>query len=395
MKSFSFKILYISLFMPSLLFLLTLPALENSIRKSLTQTIHRQLIQSHTEILEGKANLYNEINTNVTKSLGKSMAVRLGTQAHVRVRDASGNILYPFYDRLLSSMQEEKQPSLAPGPLFDNRGFLKKEPGGLEDLLQKYSHFLEGVRVEVRVAIPVTSWLGSVTLLFYILLTVFTLFLYYQRSRRLEEKNIQKITSEFQHRLEREKEDYSQELDARLAMAHNRLNEIKNQEEEWLREVERLEKEKSGLEEELLESMEQSEEQQEKLHLLEEEVAKKTDQQAKADAKEQSSLGERFTKLYPNLEIDQTAIKGVIHLRDNKSKLQAEEMLKRLNDSDPNLKVRRKIAGVAGCDALELGFGAKGRIYYLPLAGKHCRVLRVGTKTTQNKDLAALEGLSA
>jgi len=394
MKSFSFKILYISLFMPSLLFLFTLPILKNSIRHTLTQTIHGQLIQDHTEILAGQASLYNEINTNVTRVLEQSLAIRLGVQAHARVRDAAGNILYPFFDHLLSSLQKG-QPPPSSAPLFDSRGILKKSPDDQEDLLQNYSTFIAGLQVEVSVDVPITSWLGCLVLLFYILLTVFTLYLYYQRSRRLEEQNIQELNAEFQHRLEKEKADYAQQLDARLAEAHNRLDEIKNQEEEWLREVERLEKEKAALEEELLETMEQSEEQQEKLQHLEEEAARKADQQARADAKAQSSLTERFAKLYPNLEIDQAAIKGIIHLRDHKNELLAEEMLKRLNDNDPNLKVRRKIAGLADCEALELGFGAKGRIYYLPLPGKQCRVLRVGTKTTQNKDLAAMKGLSA
>jgi hypothetical protein len=50
---------------------------------------------------------------------------------------------------------------------------------------------------------------------------------------------------------------------------------------------------------------------------------------------------------------------------------------------------------VAGVDAFELGFGAQGRIYYLHSDSHHFRVARIGTKATQGKDLAALQGMSA
>jgi hypothetical protein len=66
--------------------------------------------------------------------------------------------------------------------------------------------------------------------------------------------------------------------------------------------------------------------------------------------------------------------------------------LKRLNDADPTLKVRRRIAGVEKCDAYELGFGSSGRIYYIKAPNGRYRVLRIGTKATQKKDLAYLQG---
>ncbi len=404
MKSFSFKVLYVSLFVPSILFVLTLPVLERVIQERIALPIRQQLIREHTRLLDGSASLYEEIAANIAAVLHRGKATRLGADIRVRVLDASGAVLYPFYDRLLLSMQQgEKSLALAPGPLFDDKGYLRQDTGAsLPELFEKYSAYIEGLRIEVSVAIPATSWLGSLTLLVYIFMVVIGLYLYYQRSSRLEEERLQEMTARMQLRLEKEKQEHARQVDARLTEAQLRLADIKRQEEEWLREVERLEKEKislvrekSTLEEELLETMEHSEEQEEKLHLLAEEVAKKQERQAKGAAKEEAAIAERFAKLYRNLELDRGALRGFAQLNDEQTRLAAEEMLKRLNDGDPNLKVRRKIAGVAGVDAFELGFGSQGRIYYLHSDSHHFRVARIGTKASQVKDLAALQGLSA
>lgn len=397
MKSFSFKVLYISLFVPSILFVLTLPLLERVIQDRTVVPIRQELIRDHTHLLDGSANLYEEIATNITAVLRNSKAVRLGADIKVRVLDASGTVLYPYYDRLLLAMQQEEMGMApTPGPLFDDKGFLRPDTDtSLTELFEKYSSYIQGLRIEVSVAIPATSWLGSLTLLLYIFLVVIGLYLYYQRSRRLEEASLQEMTTQMRQRLETEKQEHAKQVDSRLAEAQLRLADIKRQEEEWLREVERLEKEKTSLEEELLETLEHSEEQQEKLQLLEEEVAKKQERQAKAAAKDETAIAERFAKLYRNLEVDRGALRGFAQLNDEQTRLAAEEMLKRLNDGDLNLKVRRKIAGVAGVDAFELGFGAQGRIYYLHSDSHHFRVARIGTKATQGKDLAALQGMSA
>lgn len=397
MKSFSFKVLYISLFVPSILFVLTLPVLERVIQDRTIAPIRQELIRDHTHLLDGSASLYEEIATNIAAVLHRSMAARLGADIKVRVLDANGTVLYPYYDRLLLAMQQgEKGLTLTPGPLFDDKGFLRQgaDPS-LTGLFEKYSSYIQGLRIEVTVAIPATSWLGSLTLLLYIFLVVIGLYLYYQRASRLEEARLKDMTKQMQQRLETEKQEHARQVDSRLAEAQLRLADIKRQEEEWLREVERLEREKTSLEEELLDTLEHSEEQQEKMLLLEEEVAKTQDRQAKALAKDEVAIAERFAKLYRNLELDRGALRGFAQLHDEQTRLAAEEMLKRLNDGDPNLKVRRKIAGVAGVDAFELGFGAQGRIYYLHSTSQHFRVARIGTKATQTKDLAALQGLSA
>jgi hypothetical protein len=273
------------------------------------------------------------------------------------------------------------------GPLFDEKGLILDAGGGnVEEFLQNFSDYIHGMKVAVTTKVPVTSWVGSSLLLFYILGTVMVLYFYYLRMSALEQKRLTEISE----RLEDERRTVS-EVESELTKARERLAGIQVQEEEWLKEVERLEFEKNQLETELLETLEETEEQKELIDALEVKVNKKAEPGPKR-ARDEERLLTRFAKLYRNLEMDRKAVADITRIGDEKVKLQAEEILKRLNDADPTLKVRRRIAGVEKCDAYELGFGSSGRIYYIKAPNGRYRVLRIGTKATQKKDLAYLQG---
>ncbi|NOY53700.1 MAG: hypothetical protein GXP58_08775 [Deltaproteobacteria bacterium] len=389
MKYFSFKVLYISVFAPSILYLLTLPYLEHFLQQALTREIRKNMIRHELTLMEGKTSLYEEVNRNVSETLKKSYAIRAGLEVRVRIVDENDNVIYPYYEYLLFTLHVQKEKGVGTaGALFDAKGFARRrEPSEVEDFLQAFSDYFRGMTVTVSAKIPVTSWIGSGTLLLYIALTLFLLSLYYRRTSAREEKRLREITES----LEAEKRTASQ-IESELHVARNRLQEIQSQEEEWLKEVERLEGEKHSLEDELLDTLEQTEEQKEIIGELKNQVIKKAGKKSKG-VKEEEALSSRFSKLYRNLEFDRKALEDLVRLGSKDRQLQAEEILKRLNDKDPSLKVRRKIAGIEKCDAYELGFGSSGRIYYLAARNGKYRILRIGTKTSQSKDLAYLQGM--
>ncbi len=388
MKYFSFKVLYISVFAPSILYVLTLPYLELLFQHVLTQEIRKNMIRQEFDLLEGKTSLYEEVNRNVSEILKQSLAVRSGLEVRVRILDGKDNVIYPYYEHLLFPLQGQEGTTVGPpGGLFDAKGFaLRSEASNVEDFLQAFTDYFQGMKVSLSVKIPVTSWIGSGTLLLFIALTLILLYFYYLKTSAQEEKRLREIAV----RLEEEKRTAT-EIESELNAARKRLKEIQSQEEEWLKEVERLEREKHSLEDELLDTLEQTEEQKEIIGELKTQVSRKAGKKPKG-IKEEQALSDRFSKLYRNLEFDRKALEDLVRLADKERQLQAEEILKRLNDKDPSLKIRRKIAGVEKCDAYELGFGSSGRIYYLASTSGKYRVLRVGTKASQNKDLAYLQG---
>lgn len=387
MKGFSFKVLYLSVFAPSIIYVVSLPYLELWFQRTIASTIQQKLIRNDFELLQGKVTLYDEINRNVSAVLAQSLAVRMGTEVSVRITDSLENVIYPYYEHLLAPFRTEETLGKKTGPLFDEKGLILDAGGGnVEEFLQNFSDYIHGMKVAVTTKVPVTSWVGSSLLLFYILGTVMVLYFYYLRMSALEQKRLTEISE----RLEDERRTVS-EVESELTKARERLAGIQVQEEEWLKEVERLEFEKNQLETELLETLEETEEQKELIDALEVKVNKKAEPGPKR-ARDEERLLTRFAKLYRNLEMDRKAVADITRIGDEKVKLQAEEILKRLNDADPTLKVRRRIAGVEKCDAYELGFGSSGRIYYIKAPNGRYRVLRIGTKATQKKDLAYLQG---
>ncbi len=389
MKYFSFKVLYLGVFAPFILYILTLPYLQLFVQQALTREIRRNMIRHELDLMEGKTSLYGEVNRNVTETLKKSYAIRSGLEVRVRIVDAKGNVIYPYYEHLLIRLHAQEGETVGTaGDLFDAKGFAqRREAPEVEDLLQAFSDYFRGITVSVSAKVPVTSWVGSGALLLYIALTLILLYLYYRHTSAREEARLQEISES----LEAEKRSAT-EIEAELNAARNRLHKIQSQEEEWLQEVDRLEREKHALEDELLDTLEQREEQKEIIGELKHQVIKKAGKKPKG-IKEEEALSNRFLKLYRNLEFDRKSLEDLVRLGSKDRQLQAETILKRLNDKDPSLKVRRKIAGVEKCDAYELGFGSDGRIYYLAAQTGKYRVLRIGTKSSQNKDLAYLQGM--
>jgi chromosome segregation ATPase len=105
-------------------------------------------------------------------------------------------------------------------------------------------------------------------------------------------------------------------------------------------------------------------------------------------SREKELLAKRLRSLYPNIDIDERAIDGLIDLQDEATKLRAEECLKRLGEDADNVRIRRKVGGLPNhLSIYELGFAGKRRIYYANVQNGRFRVFVVGAKNTQQTDL--------
>ena len=99
----------------------------------------------------------------------------------------------------------------------------------------------------------------------------------------------------------------------------------------------------------------------------------------------------RFRVLYKNLVITERAIEGFLSLTDE-FQLKAEEIIHRLNENDANIGIRRKVFGKGGkMNILETDFSYSGRIYFQRDSRSKTKIVTIGTKKSQNQDLAFLE----
>jgi len=101
----------------------------------------------------------------------------------------------------------------------------------------------------------------------------------------------------------------------------------------------------------------------------------------------------RLKTLYKNLEISSRAIDGFVDLETN-LQLQSEELIHTINEDGSKVPVKRKVYTRKGAiPVFECEFGRSGRIYWSTGPGSKRQVLVIGTKNTQNKDLAYIDKL--
>jgi chromosome segregation ATPase len=186
------------------------------------------------------------------------------------------------------------------------------------------------------------------------------------------------------------------------------LKEVEVKETDYLRRIRELKQEKSELSKDvdgLLEEMEQlevgSEEQRSLKEAMEAEIEglkeelnrlRERSQPPKKKRKRVESLSKRFHVLYKNISFTERAVEGFLSLTDE-FQLKAEALIHRLNEDDSSVTVKRKVFGKGGkMNILELDFSYSGRLYYQKSADSKIKIISIGTKNTQEQDLAYLEG---
>ena len=267
---------------------------------------------------------------------------------------------------------------------------------------ENYRLINEGIELSLVFKLPHNTLITNALLSAFILISLTALFLYYRRwSMRYQREAA--LNAEQLARLSEMETLYRRQLESlqkeRAAMAQD-VDQLKL-------ELERQKKKADSNEEEMLEE----------LIALEAEISKKEEQQAlqnqqlqelqlklnqstasleKADNRKRKpidSARKRLTTLYKNLEIHDKAIEGYSALTDE-LKLKCEEIIVQLNENPASISVKRKVFGKSNrVPALEVVFGYKGRLYYIPKGEKRAELLVIGTKNSQQQDLGYLDRL--
>jgi predicted RNase H-like nuclease (RuvC/YqgF family) len=101
----------------------------------------------------------------------------------------------------------------------------------------------------------------------------------------------------------------------------------------------------------------------------------------------------RFKVLYKNLDFTDKAIEGFVSLTEE-FQLKAEDVIHKLNEDGSLVSVRRKVFRKGGkMNVLEADFSYSGRIYFQKDSQPLIKIVAIGTKNTQEQDLAYLENL--
>jgi hypothetical protein len=385
MKHLSFRILFLFIFLPPVLYIFSIQALEALIQKKWTADLERGLISDPSALLEGRINIQNEVERNIDLYLGTQYTTKLGVIPSIVVKTKTGRRLYP----------KITPESLYP---FDLDTFYREEktPGPLKAIRvakENLKIMEEGMALSVTAQIPRNTLLANSILVFYIFVFSFLLYRAYRASaseaERLSLRNQQALEAAY----------------SKLTAAQDRLQDVADKEKAYQKEIEKLQAEVRATEDEALAEMEALEEKlQESVALREKTENEVThirqelgrlESSRKATSRKQDrqikSTMKRFRTLYKNLEFSPRAAEGFLNLESD-FQLRAEELIHNMNEDSGRLTVKRKLfSKKGGRPVLECEFAYRGRIYWKRGPDGKAQILAIGTKNTQVKDLAYLE----
>jgi len=383
MKDFPYKTLFLCIFLPPVCYVLTLNALEQYFERREGARIRALMIQNHEALYHGWYTVKDEVSRNIGAYLGRSLKYRVGVMTSILVKTGDGRVLFP---------QE------APGPSVDG-DFIGRQTDSLryiEVASENYRTLHEGLTLSVAVRIRHNSWLSNAILVLYVLLAVVVIRLAVGSRLRKSERE----------RAERQRLIELQT--AQLMQAESMLGEVEAKEAEYLKRIDALKKERNDLATDIDGLLEEIEKQEaglsEHIRLKEEmtgqvlQLRKELEKQAAKTGKKKKTTdatAKRFAVLYKNLAFTERAVEGFLELTDE-FQLKAEEVIHKLNENESAVPVKRKVFGKGGkMNFLEVSFSYSGRIYFRKDSQTKKTVVAVGTKNSQEKDLAFLESIAS
>ncbi len=356
-------------------------ALEQSfvVAKREISNLNQVILRNPDDLYKGHYTVKEEINRNIDEYLRQNSWLRLGVEIRILVKTKKDRILYP------STKDEE----------FG----ITKDPSSInymEIASENFQVLNEGLAASVDLNIRHNSWLSNLILLFYVSLSVWIL----TRAVQARFREVEKEDAARNETVER--------LSARLTGTDRKLRELESREAEYRRKIEELQREKQGLSRDvdgLLEEIERQEQglgsQKELRENLESELirlrkeldrVKDRTSPLKSRRRSGEATQKRFRVLYKNLEFTDRAIEGFLSLPED-HQLKAEELIHKLDGNGSQVTVRRKVFAKGGkTDVLEADFSYSGRLYFQKDHRRNrIRIVAVGTKNTQDRDLAYVE----
>ena len=382
MRHFPFKILILCVLLPPLVYIYTLQFLEDAIEDRYERELSAVMIGDVDPLLDGSVRLQDAIQKNVNAFIDSRKLLDWGVRISVTIATRDGEYLFPRgYD--------EENPDFEGTNTFT----VARE---------NYRLLSEGLERTLDVQIDHNTLIANGILAACVLLSVSVLFVFYRRGARkiraeeaAAKKRIDELAGEHRRREEQLDELESQRLglSERIGVMKKALEEERQKasatEDEMVEELVTLEEKIELYKNEHDRQLEQIDELKEKIDQFEKERASRRRQAEK----EADWVRKRFNALYKNLAVHDRAVDGFVNLTED-LQIKAEETIHQLNDDPKLVPVKRKVFGKKNRETVfEVIFGYKGRLYYRPVPGNQVEIVVVGTKLTQNKDLAFLDKL--
>jgi hypothetical protein len=382
MRHFPIRALILCILLPPLVYVFSIQQLEKTIQARYDQELSATYTGDTRHLFDGSIRLQDAVRENVDAFLASRTLTRWGGSVNVTVKTGEGVYLYPVaYDNPASDLN------------------------GLDSIAVARENFKllnDGLIKTVDVKIEHNTLIANSVLFSCIMASLLVFFFFYRRGTKMihEEERAQKglidgLTSERQRGL-----DQLKQLDSQRVLLSEKIETMKAELDRERRHASATEDEMMdelvALEEKIGETLSQQDQHvleinrlREKIKQFEKENETKTRQQLKGI----DAARKRFGALYKRITVNDRAIEGFVDLTEE-MKIKAEEVIHQLDDDPALVQIKRKVFAKKSRETVfEVIFAYKGRLYFRKKAGNRAEVLVIGTKLTQNKDLAFLDKL--
>ena len=383
MVKFRFSIVLLCVILPPVLYVFCVQGVERYAEKQVLSQLEATYLGDTRLLFDGSITLQEAVRLNIDRYLNRSRWLKWGGRAVVTVQTKRNVLIYP-----LIYTDENAAPAHESTP-FDIA-------------TENYRLINEGLELSLDFKLPYNTPIPNAILVVLMVISLGALLSYYRHwslryrresdQRTIELERLAKADAEYRRQLEslqKERARMSADIDRMRADLAREKEKAETSQEEMLEEIIALE-EKIARKEELhdQQSLEVIE-LQEKLEQLDQPHSKENNRKRKPF----EIAHKRFTTLYKNLDIHDRAVEGYLTLTED-LKLKCEEIMVQLNEDPVSVQIKRKVFGKKNrVTVLEVVFGYKGRLYFMPKGEKRAELITVGTKNSQQQDLAYLERL--
>lgn len=382
MKYLSFKILIFCILMPPILYLLTTHLLQGYLTQWYQAELKNVYLADINEVLNGTLPISEAVQESLDQYRRRSLFTDLGGRIEARVTTGEGTILYP------PAYQTDPPPEL-PG-----------DPVQLAE--QNYNILDSGLTLEVKAQIPPYAFISIAILSFYILVFLGALYAHFKKALKSARAEEARTADEIRRLMEMEQSHKEQarslaeERESLLSEYRQIQESLETTKQKAEKEEEELFEEIENLEGKLRENLSLQKEQDTEIDQLKEqleELEKTRKNQVHQREKVADRLGKRIKVLYKNVDVSSRALSGMADMDDDMA-LKAEELIHQLNEDASLVTVKRKVFSKKGkATVFEAVFAYKGRLYFRKSPENRVEILAIGTKKSQNKDLAYLDTL--
>jgi len=385
MKFFPIKVAIICIFVTPVLYIFSLTSCEDFLTSHYSNQIENVFVGETHAILDGSIQLEEQVAKNIQTFFKDDWIInKLNLDIDVQITTKKGRVIYPIFMNI-NFLNRDINENLETQDIANNN----------------YALLSDGLTVNVKIRLNYSSYISLFLLGFYFAALAFVVLIFYRigsrkaaKERQEKSKQIVELQSKekdqkkYLEKIKNEKQALFDNIESLNTKYQKNKTKAKENEEDLFDEI-------ISLETKLNAFIELKQKKESEIDDLKSKIKKYERRKgSKFKRVDYDFMGKRFVTLYKNIIMNRKALSGFLNLNDDQQ-IKAEEIILLLDRSPNKVTIKRKVfSGKKHKNtSFEVLFAYNGRLYFDKDENNKTRILVIGTKNTQQKDMDFLHNL--